>query len=573
MKYVKDTVTSKRMADGILLAVCTLCDITSLKTENDNLRFLNETIPCGFLRYTCDKTPKVTYVNDQLLEMLRFPESKKGEIDYRELYSENIYLMIPMEERRRFARFLKRVYVQSKPIAGEISVMRCDGTKATLYGWVTKIINEHGKEEFQSICMDVTERYHAKKVGEFERYVKTLSEVYDKIFEYDFSNKTVKYLYGNKSDTFGRIQNIPMHLEEATKQWLCNTVVKEDLERVTKFFNKMITGTRNPSKNKPPQIRYRAVSSSGEIKTYLGVFLKIDGNVSFYCCKAVEDKTVADILRNENLSLKSINENMKELVMRFTEGVMAFEVSGDGKFVTPMYTSENVCLFFGYTLEEWMPMINHSIELKKFVSKSNVDYEKFMKLLDSGEAEFTYLDASTGKSRRIKAVCSLKKADGTTPRYVMLYTMDFNDKTEQNPEKPKVNIRTFGYFDVFINDQPIAFRNKKSKELLALLVDRRGGYISSEEAIGFLWEDETANSVTLARYRKVALRLKNILEEYGIADIVESVDGKRRIVMDKVKCDLYDYLSGNEEFSTLFKGSYLTNYSWGENTLGELTNK
>lgn len=335
----------------------------------------------------------------------------------------------------------------------------------------------------------------------------------------------------------------------------------------------MITGTRNPSKNKPPQIRYRAVSSSGEIKTYLGVFLKIDGNVSFYCCKAVEDKTVADILRTENLSLKSINENMKELVMRFTEGVMAFEVSGDGKFVTPMYTSENVCLFFGYTLEEWMPMINHSIELKKFVSKSNVDYEKFMKLLDSGEAEFTYLDASTGKSRRIKAVCSLKKADGTTPRYVMLYTMDFNDKTEQNPEKPKVNIRTFGYFDVFINDQPIAFRNKKSKELLALLVDRRGGYISSEEAIGFLWEDETANSVTLARYRKVALRLKNILEEYGIADIVESVDGKRRIVMDKVKCDLYDYLSGNEEFSTLFKGSYLTNYSWGENTLGELTNK
>ena len=79
--------------------------------------------------------------------------------------------------------------------------------------------------------------------------------------------------------------------------------------------------------------------------------------------------------------------------------------------------------------------------------------------------------------------------------------------------------------------------------------------------------------MTLARYRKVALRLKNILEEYGIADIVEAVDGKRRIVTEKVDCDLYDYLSGKEEFAGLFKGSYLTNYSWGETTLAELTGK
>ena len=121
--------------------------------------------------------------------------------------------------------------------------------------------------------------------------------------------------------------------------------------------------------------------------------------------------------------------------------------------------------------------------------------------------------------------------------------------------------------------RPIAFRNKKSKELFALLVDRRGGYVSSEEAISFLWEDEPVNPVTLARYRKVALRLKNILEEYGISEVVESVDGKRRIATEKVRCDLYDYLSGKEEFSQLFKGSYLTNYSWGENTLAELAGR
>ena len=131
-------------------------------------------------------------------------------------------------------------------------------------------------------------------------------------------------------------------------------------------------------------------------------------------------------------------------------------------------------------------------------------------------------------------------------------------------------MRTFGYFDVFVEGRPIAFRSQKAKELFALMVDRRGGYVTSDEAISFLWPEEPANTVTLARYRKVALRLKNILEEYGISRVIEAVDGKRRIVPEEVQCDLYDYLSGGEEYEKLFKGSYLSNYSWGETTLGEL---
>lgn len=168
-----------------------------------------------------------------------------------------------------------------------------------------------------------------------------------------------------------------------------------------------------------------------------------------------------------------------------------------------------------------------------------------------------------------------RKNRANSSRYVMLYPVEGGSEVVKQtlPENRTVSIRTFGYFDVFVGDTPIVFRNKKSKELLALLVDRKGGYVTSEEAISFLWEDEPANTLTLSRYRKVALRLKSTLEEYGITDIVEAVDGKRRIVMDKVECDLYNYLSGKEEFSQLFKGSYMTNYSWGETTLGELMNE
>ncbi len=354
---------------------------------------------------------------------------------------------------------------------------------------------------------------------------------------------------------------------DATEKWISGTVADEDLDNVRAFFKDFCQKKLYKSGEKPPQITYKAQSSTGVMRLYSGIFLKMDESVSLYCCRCIPDMNEADTLRTENVSLK---ENIQELVMRFTDGIAAFEVTTNG-LVTPLYASDNAFEFFGFTKEEWLSLMKKSTPLKDFVNRSDVAYEDFCELLQNGEAEFTYFDLKTETERRIKAICS-QKTQGASPGYVMLYNVEDTEPIRDGslPENRTVSIRTFGYFDVFVGDRPIAFRNKKSKELFALLVDRRGGYISSEEAIGFLWEDEPVSPVTLARYRKVALRLKNILEEYGISEVVESVDGKRRIVTEKVQCDLYDYLSGREEFSQLFKGSYLTNYSWGENTLAEL---
>lgn len=563
--YVSDTLTPSRLQDGTLAGYSVLTDITELKNENQNLQFLNATMPCGFLKYTCEKTPRITYINDQMLRFLRLPEKPAAGFDYLEMYKQNIYMMIPIEERRRFAVYLDRVYKHGAPIAGEMTVLRCDGTKAYLFGWVTKCVNEQGVEEFQSACMDITERQTIRKERETRRYLKALSEVYDKIFEYDLSSRTVKCLYGQNSPMFRWIENIPMQMEDATNKWIMGTVFEEDREKVRGFFDsfyqKKFTGA-----DTPPVIRYRALSSNGSLNTYTGLFVKIDTAVSLFCCRSVPNAEEADILRSENTSLKGINENMQRLVMHFTDGLAAFEIIDD--VVTPLYASDNVCEFFGFTREEWLSVMRTRTPIREFVSRSKADYGDFMELLAKGEAEFTYYDLAGRRERRIKAICSQRSPGGSGPRYVMLYNID--DGTKEAQETIHVRIRTFGYFDVFVDEKPIAFRNEKSKELFALLVDRRGGFVSSEDAISYLWEDEPANPVTLARYRKVALRLKNILEEYGIADIVESVNGKRRLVTDKVRCDLYDYLSGQPEFAQLFKGSYLTNYSWGENTLAEL---
>ncbi len=570
VRYVRDVFTSKRLDNDVLVGCSVLTDITDLKQENHNLRFLNETIPCGFLKYTCEKQPRITYINQKMMEILRFPEAEDGALDELEFYKNNIFLMIPIEERRRFSLYLNRVYSADAPVAGEMPLLRCDGTRAQIFGWVTKCVNERGMAEFQSVCLDVTERHRAKQERETKRYLKALADVYDKIFEFNLDTDTVKCLHCNDASTFKCFENLAVRIGDAFEKWIINTVTPEDRDRVCDFFQDFCGKKLHEPGAKPPQITYWARSSDGINRQYSGIFIKVDASTSFYCCRRVPDAEEAAVLRTENTRLK---ENMKELVMRFADGRAAFEVSADG-MVKPLYASENVCAFFGYSKEEWMPLMQKTTPLENFVAYSEAEYEDFVELLRKGEAEFTYFDYETETERRIKAICSQKEPDSNSPRYVMLYSIENAGAGETNslPETRTVSIRTFGYFDVFVGDKPIAFRNKKAKELLALLVDRRGGYVASEEAISFLWEDEPVNTVTLSRYRKVALRLKNTLEEYGISDIIEAVDGKRRIVCEKVQCDLYDYLTGKEEYAQLFRGSYLTNYSWAETTLGALAN-
>ncbi len=131
---------------------------------------------------------------------------------------------------------------------------------------------------------------------------------------------------------------------------------------------------------------------------------------------------------------------------------------------------------------------------------------------------------------------------------------------------PNVFIRTFGSFDIFVDNRAIAFTNDKAKELLAILVDRREGFVTPSQAISYLWEDEPSNKKVLSRLRKVALLLKRQLEKYGIDNIVESVNGKRRLVMRKgIDCDYYTLLSNDVSIQP-FVGTYMPEYSWAETT-------
>lgn len=140
---------------------------------------------------------------------------------------------------------------------------------------------------------------------------------------------------------------------------------------------------------------------------------------------------------------------------------------------------------------------------------------------------------------------------------------------QSNPLIPStVSINTFDGFDVFINGQPLHFPRQKSKELLALLVDKRGATITNREGISYLWEDLPYDEKTQENYKKCAYVLKKTLKDANISYIINDSYNSLSINPSTFQCDYYDLLTGSLNAKKLYHGLYMPNYSWAEETNG-----
>ena len=136
--------------------------------------------------------------------------------------------------------------------------------------------------------------------------------------------------------------------------------------------------------------------------------------------------------------------------------------------------------------------------------------------------------------------------------------------------KKKVEIRTFGEFDVFVNGTLVEFTNQKAKELLAVCVDQCGGEVAMKRIIDLLWEERDYDEKVKALYRKAVSYLKRLFQYYGLEDVFVNTRGSCHVNRYRVSCDYYEVLEGKNISETLFDGRYMSNYSWGEETCGKL---
>ena len=126
-----------------------------------------------------------------------------------------------------------------------------------------------------------------------------------------------------------------------------------------------------------------------------------------------------------------------------------------------------------------------------------------------------------------------------------------------------LRVSCFGNFEVYVKEEKLVFKRLKTKELFAFLIDRRGAGMTAKQICAVLFPDDTDDAKNLSYLRQLFMDLKNTLKSVGAEAALCHETPCYRVDTSLIKCDYISYLeTGKPEF----RGEYMTQYSWAEET-------
>ena len=133
-----------------------------------------------------------------------------------------------------------------------------------------------------------------------------------------------------------------------------------------------------------------------------------------------------------------------------------------------------------------------------------------------------------------------------------------------------LSVQCFGYFEVMARGRPLNFKRSKTKELLAVSIDRKGAGITAKEICAVMWQDGGDDSKNINYLYQLFSDLRHTLEFAGAADVLLQNGYSYALDTERIDCDYYSYLNtGKPEFH----GEYMFQYRWAEDTAGLLCQK
>lgn len=129
-----------------------------------------------------------------------------------------------------------------------------------------------------------------------------------------------------------------------------------------------------------------------------------------------------------------------------------------------------------------------------------------------------------------------------------------------------VYCHTFGNFDLLLDGVAFKFKREKAKELFALLVDRAGEALSNEMIATYLYPEELYDTKIKNQITTIAADMRKSLNEAGLDYLLIKRWGVLQLDKKKLGCDAFDYWDGQPYAINLFKGEYMENYSWAEDS-------
>ena len=96
-----------------------------------------------------------------------------------------------------------------------------------------------------------------------------------------------------------------------------------------------------------------------------------------------------------------------------------------------------------------------------------------------------------------------------------------------------------------------------------MLIDRNGAGMTAKQICAILFPNDTDDAKNAAYLRQLVLDLKNSLRTVQAEEVLQHETPYYRVDTNLIKCD---YLSFLETGKPVFRGEYMTQYTWAEET-------
>ena len=139
---------------------------------------------------------------------------------------------------------------------------------------------------------------------------------------------------------------------------------------------------------------------------------------------------------------------------------------------------------------------------------------------------------------------------------------EVNNLRTPQPALHRVVVRTFGVFDVFVDGESLYFSRSKSRELFAILIDRRGTGIGNAGACALLWPNKEYNFSLQRQLQTVIAEMYKAFARCNAAEVIIRRRNFLAVDTGAVDCDLYRMIRGDMQAFNAFQGEYMSGYEW-----------
>lgn len=139
-------------------------------------------------------------------------------------------------------------------------------------------------------------------------------------------------------------------------------------------------------------------------------------------------------------------------------------------------------------------------------------------------------------------------------------------------QEKKLYVQTFGRFLVLQEGKPIPLTGK-AKEILALIITKRGKEVSNETIYSTIWEGREYSNANMGVYYNALRRLKTVLQKANCIELLVSTRRGQRVNTELFDCDYYAWQDKRKDSENSFRGDFLSEYTWAEEILAIIMRK